>query len=120
MPTLTYRDPWTEARSNDVGNAQVAICIKHSLKSKPSLCTDAHETASRTAHCQVVCQDTQDAGLDNHEPRQQPLHPTRGLLGAGVVLRYLALVERHLVERDHLRLLDELVPKRQQYEERLR
>ena len=65
-------------------------------------------------------QNTEDARLDNHEPRQQPLHPTRWLLGTGVVLRYLALVERHLVERDHLRLLDELVPKRQEYEERLK
>ena len=31
----------------------------------------------------------------------------------------LALVERHLLERDHLRLLDQLVSERQEQEERL-
>ena len=61
----------------------------------------------------------QSRASDEQQPRQQPLQSPIRLAVLWIERGQLALVERHLLERDHLRLLDQLVPERQQQEERL-
>ena len=54
----------------------------------------------------------------HHQPREKLLQPPMEL----VSLRRcgdLTPIERHLVERDHFRMLDQLVPESQQHEKRL-